>query len=958
MDSVYAHGGVTSNEDVLRNFCTNSSEVKANNLSTHYDSYNDEVLLRQYGTLIAKRKGDKVMITAKRYSVTTSKVQNELLRLAMEYGLDVQKTNEFAKGGMSRKCEVGDNVFVKSKGLSGLVSRVNGENCYVKFPGNLSKHDGNYNTNDLKIEESSLFMDEYAKGGSVVKKPSQSELNNMTAFNLIDAMKSDKKNYELYKKQLLKLYPDAKGFAKGGKVEISHYKVGDNVFMDFMDAADYCDKHGLSYDEIVKTKKYAKGGKVEISHYKVGDNVFMDFMDAADYCDAHGLSYDEIVKTKKYAEGGDIAQGNYEMMLSQAKEVEHHVEELQNILKGEKDIDAWVVAKMENVSSTLSDITHYLDGKTEYAHGGDIEDENHEHLSGIAYYVLFDDVQDEDEFQKLTENVLTKQEFRKAIYSDKIREFDFDIHIAKSWNIIPAIYDQMEKEGKERGQIIGYDILNQSNAHEKFTSDLPYEDDYENEYEGDEYAKGGKTKMSDRIPTYEIDLIYSDKSSSNADAYYNSSEDIRLYLEKLESELSEKEWYNLLEMGYDFDRIFGMSISYSTFESKIYIPRDEKIKEKIVTFILGTIKPQYNVKFRMVTKRSSDINVNKLAKGGMVGGYSVVLEADDIKNSSFLNYLKRNGIKHEILSVQYQTAEVKFIGSKEALTKMIEKFWVDMEQSEMQEMYDSIQKNEYAKGGIFESDDDDDELDNGEMVNRLPVYEIDLINSVKYKVDNSPIYRRASLDIQQYVSQKLAKRRFGSQDELFAYMGNQIYGVSNSSFSDNWDEESFDIKIIIPRDKKMKQELMTYILEDIKPKYNLQFKVRTKLSTVGKSYHYAKGGNINSKTNKKMATKKVKDGQAAPQTKRWIFAFNKGGYNYYNTKEVPYKKPVDADKKGAPVGYRFSKYAEEKGITNNRFRKPTKSEVEQYAGKKKNGKLIMYRETRSNKSDVNPKKKI
>jgi hypothetical protein len=121
---------------------------------------------------------------------------------------------------------------------------------------------------------------------------------------------------------------------------------------------------------------------------------------------------------------------------------------------------------------------------------------------------------------------------------------------------------------------------------------------------------------------------------------------------------------------------------------------------------------------------------------------------------------------------------------------------------------------------------------------------------------------------------------------------------------------------------------------------------------------YAKGGNINSKTNKKMATKKSNDGQTAPQIKRWLFAGSKGGYNYYNIEKRPYKKPVDEEKKGAPVGYRFSKYAEEKGITNNRFRKPTKSEVEQYAGKKKNGKLIMYRETRSNKSDVNPKKRI
>ena len=168
MDSNYGRGGVTSNEDVLRNFCTNTNEVKANNLSTHYDSNSDELLLRQYGVLIAKRKGDKLMITSKRYSVTTSKVQNELLRIAMEYGLDVQKTHEFAKGGRSRKFEIGDNVFVKSKALSGIVSRVfDSEKCYVKFGGNLSKHDGFYNNNDLRIEDSLLFMDEYAKGGKI-----------------------------------------------------------------------------------------------------------------------------------------------------------------------------------------------------------------------------------------------------------------------------------------------------------------------------------------------------------------------------------------------------------------------------------------------------------------------------------------------------------------------------------------------------------------------------------------------------------------------------------------------------------------------------------------------------------------------------------------------------------------------------------------------------------------------
>ena len=45
------------------------------------------------------------------------------------------------------------------------------------------------------------------------------QLDKMTAQDLIDAMKNDKQNYDIYKMQLLKLYPDAKGFAGGGAVE-------------------------------------------------------------------------------------------------------------------------------------------------------------------------------------------------------------------------------------------------------------------------------------------------------------------------------------------------------------------------------------------------------------------------------------------------------------------------------------------------------------------------------------------------------------------------------------------------------------------------------------------------------------------------------------------------------------------------------------------------------------------
>lgn len=108
-----------------------------------------------------------------------------------------------------------------------------------------------------------------------------------------------------------------------------------------------------------------------------------------------------------------------------------------------------------------------------------------------------------------------------------------------------------------------------------------------------------------------------------------------------------------------------------------------------------------------------------------------------------------------------------------------------------------------------------------------------------------------------------------------------------------------------------------------------------------------------------MATKKKNTTeQSAPQTMRWLFAFQKRGNNYYTQEERPYKKSVDADRKAAPSGYRFTQFAEDKGYTNNRFKKPTAEEIAKYAGKKKNGKLIMYKENRANKSDSAPRKKL
>jgi hypothetical protein len=150
-------------------------------------------------------------------------------------------------------------------------------------------------------------------------------------------------------------------YAKGGKLKKGQLKKPQTLYKKLGDAEmNWKKDNGEEYHKIEKEieenrKLYFELlGQAEMNGRK--DNL-------AEY---HRL----MLLRNQFGKGGEIAEGNYEMMLSQAKEVQHHVNELENILKGEKEIEAWVVAKMENVSSTLSDITHYLDGKTEYAKGG------------------------------------------------------------------------------------------------------------------------------------------------------------------------------------------------------------------------------------------------------------------------------------------------------------------------------------------------------------------------------------------------------------------------------------------------------------------------------------------------------------------------------------------------------------------------------------------------------------
>ena len=94
----YAGGGMT-NEDILRSFLTSERQTQTNNLATFYSTLGSVMLLRNYGTLIAKRNGRRVEITNVKYSKTTSAITNRLKALAEQMGYNVSYVSEFSEGG-------------------------------------------------------------------------------------------------------------------------------------------------------------------------------------------------------------------------------------------------------------------------------------------------------------------------------------------------------------------------------------------------------------------------------------------------------------------------------------------------------------------------------------------------------------------------------------------------------------------------------------------------------------------------------------------------------------------------------------------------------------------------------------------------------------------------------------------------------------------------------------------
>lgn len=115
----------------------------------------------------------------------------------------------------------------------------------------------------------------------------------------------------------------------------------------------------------------------------------------------------------KYADGGDIESfsDNQRMIMNQNVELEHHHEELEDILENEVPVPAWVVAKMATATQSVSDVTHYLDGQKEIKED-ELDDDDDDEL------VEVENIKDTEVIEPVNVSAGTKAELTKKFTND------------------------------------------------------------------------------------------------------------------------------------------------------------------------------------------------------------------------------------------------------------------------------------------------------------------------------------------------------------------------------------------------------------------------------------------------------------------------------------------------------------------------------------------------------------
>ena len=108
----------------------------------------------------------------------------------------------------------------------------------------------------------------------------------------------------------------------------------------------------------------------------------------------------------EYADGGELVDysDNQLMVMNQNVQIEHHHEELEDVLQNKTEVPAWVVAKMATATQNISDITHYLDGERELLEEDNEEDDEEEVI--VDSITIPSSISKTEQTKKFTEDAL------------------------------------------------------------------------------------------------------------------------------------------------------------------------------------------------------------------------------------------------------------------------------------------------------------------------------------------------------------------------------------------------------------------------------------------------------------------------------------------------------------------------------------------------------------------------
>ncbi len=347
------------------------------------------------------------------------------------------------------------------------------------------------------------------------------------------------------------------GYADGGEVSFVNYKdceimyepnykkyyANDVEFDTLQEAKDFIDSEEVSADirNAYSRGLFADGGEIEVVYERRADfkkkpikllllnkgkeqkGFTFSGKDQVAVLDNYNRNKQEDLEKlwnlkgyeSKYADGGDIESfsDNQRMIMNQNVEVEHHHEELEDILEDEVQVPAWVVAKMETSTQNLSDITHYLDGQKEL-----MEDENEEEEEDQ------DEIENKEVVEPINVSAGTKAELTKKFTNDawgnlrgflkgmegidlrddytfdyKNEQFEVEPIINSDENgVSNAVFTIFDGDGEEVGEV----AYSRDGGKQKFTANSDYFQWNNAKFEDGGYFDGAIPNTSAYMSTY------------------------------------------------------------------------------------------------------------------------------------------------------------------------------------------------------------------------------------------------------------------------------------------------------------------------------------------------------------------------------------------------------------------------------------------------------------------------